>query len=211
MKNIIIVTIALLIVSTNTSCDPCTKHMECPAHDGTLLFSWFPYKVDNTYYFKDTAGDIDTLVIGSVDQTDAYEFDYKTGMNYRERFCEVKGTINSRSGKNYPGLLQFHVTHFEEREYESNVLELSFYGSYLASVATEGTSITDRGSSSTAFNYQVFDQYELDGITYNDLFLISTKDTSKAAYQGVDKIYIVKEKGVIGYRTYPDGREYRLQ
>lgn len=210
MKNYIVLSLLVLSSILYTSCDPCTRRVSCPAFDGTFLFGWFPYAEQNkTFYFSDGTNR-DTLIIDQITQTEPHRIEYRTGYSSKEQYCNIFGTISSKVDEVHPGWLPVIVSHYiSNEEYYGREYASITIGRYNVELGISDNEPNDvYGNSYTVTKFEVV---EINGITYDNAFIISTEDTATARQQEIDKLYLVKGKGILGYRTYPDLKEYWLQ
>lgn len=210
MKNYIALSLLVLSSILYASCDPCTRRVSCPAFDGTFLFGWFPYGEQNkTFYFSDGI-DTDTLIIDQITQTEPHRIEYRTGYSGKEEYCEINGSIASKVDDMHPGWLPVYIRHVisGQERYGSNYATITI-GQYNIEMSISDDAPYDVYNGD--YTVTKFDLVEINGTTYENAFIISTEDTDKASQQGIDKLYLVKGKGILGYRTYPAQREYWLQ
>ncbi|MEZ5017984.1 MAG: hypothetical protein R2800_13075 [Flavipsychrobacter sp.] len=214
MKYYLYLVTIIVISITNYSCnDICTKRVDCHAFDGTLLYSWFPYnEKDKTFYFSD-GNDTDTLIIDEIDNSTAYKLEYNSRYG-EEKHCDIKGNIKSLAAPKFNGGIPLDITH-----YESDVdlmgfeyLEISFKKSRFYLWPEDGG--FKKAATTSGFSKEhsltSFDVINLNNKTYNNVILVTLVQGSTTTYN-IDKVYIAKGQGVIGYRTYPDQKEYWLQ
>lgn len=211
MKHTLLYLLLLMLSSMlYTSCAPCTKKAECPAFQGTQMFGWFPYKQGDSYYFKTNNGATDTLSIREVKQTQAYQFTYKTGMNYKEKYCEVEGSIAGyKKDTTRPRWLGIYVHEVEEGEMYQKSFSMSFRFTSVIGLATDSTNkLTAKGG---GYYGKEVSEMQINGNVYKNVLDIYATDTVNAAKYRMDRMIIVKTIGIIGYRSYPDSVEYWLQ
>lgn len=210
MKNYIALSLLVLSSILYASCDPCTRRVSCPAFDGTFLFGWFPYgELNKTFYFSDGI-DTDTLIIDQITQTEPHRIEYTTGYHGREEFCDIKGTTTSKTDAQRPDLINMRMEHVisDGEGYGGEYAELRF-NSYFVQLDVYDYELTGvRGAKYTGTKFNIV---EINGVNYENVLIVSTEDTAIAAQQKIDKMYFVKGKGILGYRTYPAQREYWLQ
>lgn len=215
MKNRIILILLLASSLLYSSCDPCTKRVNCPAFDGGLLYSWFPYaEIGKSIYFATTTGNSDTIIIEHITETESYRFETKTGYGNIEQFCDVKGTIDSKTETAHPGWARLNIIHYISNEEEHGAAYIEFtFNNYRLKINVDGDDLSEVYSQYGANKYTstMFNILEHNGTNYNNVFVINTLDTNIAKAQKIDKFYIAKGKGIIAYRNYATQQEYWIQ
>lgn len=212
MKNYIVLSLLVLSSILYSSCDPCTRRVNCPAFDGTFLFGWFPYGEEGkTFYFSDGTS-TDTLIIDQITQTEPYRIEYQTGYGKRESdYCDISGSISSKVDDLHPGWLPVIIKHVESNSiYYGDVSVYITIGEYEMEFYLSGDDPYDVRQRSI-YTATKFDQVEVNGNNYDNVFIVTTVDPSVAAQQKIDKLYLAKGKGILGYRTYTDQKEHWLQ
>lgn len=206
---------ALVIVTViSSSCnDICTKRVDCPAYDGSFLYSWFPYtdKNNNTFVFEDADGNREVLTIDDITATEPYKLVYESGMNRPHRDCEVNGTISSKKTGS-KGLL-FNLIDAQSLDNSSDYeygITLQFRNMYLRLKQGEEDQLENTASRKW-YQFDSYNTISLNGKNYNETLLVSIKDSADAKSHTMDQLYIAKGHGIVGYRTYPDLKEFWLQ
>lgn len=191
----------------------CKKKVDCAAFDGTLLYSWFPYKEGETYYYSNSDGDRDTMIIADVSETGPHKIEYETGLNSKHKFCDIRGVITSQKDKNRAGLLSMFVQHVVEgNDGTGNSIQFSFKSAYLVTFGANGTDMGELVNQGTpSFEMERLPILTVNGKDFTDVLVISVTRDMIAESGKLDKIYIAKGHGFIGYRSYPDKKEFWIQ
>lgn len=187
----------------------CRQVEQCRAFDESLFNNWFPYETGVSYTFIGSDGEREVLVIDEKETTDAYEVDHGVSAGYTAQ-CEVQGSMWALKDKNKPDEFRLWVHHsqyFAGIESEYVLLEFKDVPELLLdATGNELGGKHERGSS--MFEAYKPDVLEANGRTYPDVVEISITNQNEAGRSGYDKIYIARGAGIIGYRTYPHGREF---
>ena len=199
----------ILLVITAISLNACRQKEDCPAFDETLFNNWFPYETGVNYNFISSDGIREVLVIDEKDFTKAYSIDHGTKPTYTAK-CDVHGEMRALTDKDKPDemgmkLLQSQVFAGAKSDY----VEIEFRGSkqFLLN-ATENTLGGRHERGSTQFSTLELPSLDVNGITYKAVIQITITDEDEAARCGLKDIYIAKGQGILGYRTFPEQREY---
>lgn len=199
----------VLLIITGISFTACRQREDCPAFDETLFNNWFPYETGTHYSFISSDGRREALVIDEKDFTKAYSIDHGTKPTYTAK-CDVHGEMRALTDKDKPDemgmrLLQSQVFAGGKSDY----VTIEFRGSkqFLLN-ATENTLGGRHEHGSTQFSTQELHTFEANGMTYNTVIQITITDEDEAARCELKDIYIAKGQGIIGYRTFPEQREY---
>lgn len=199
----------VLLITIAISFTACRQREDCPAFDETLFNNWFPYEMGANYSFISSDGRREVLVIDEKDFTQAYSIDHGTRPTYTA-MCDVHGEIRALTDKDKPDemgmkLLQSQVFAGAKSDY----VALEFRGSkqFLLN-AIENTLRGRHERGSTQFSTQELHSLEANGMTYNTIIQITITDEDEAARCGLKDVYIAKGQGILGYRTFPEQREY---
>lgn len=217
MKWLTIVPLLVLSCILYSSCAPCTKRVDCPEYAGDYLYAWFPYwEVEKTFYFSDGTNR-DTLIIDDVFESKPYKYNEGTVKGFGgdgEFTCDAYGIIQARENKQHLGWLNLRVTHHASFQKGNHVPELEItlnnYNVVMKLEHEVPAWIVDDSIHNYNINYSNGVQL-INGNTYKEVFIITTENTDTAIKEKIDKVYIAKGYGLIGYRTYPDFKEYWLQ
>lgn len=216
MKKLLLVAITGLCITTMS----CTDTTNCPAFDGSTLYTWFPYQEGDIYYFSGSNGDMDTLVIGTMQKTDAYTVTQsRSPFKHAKEYCEISGTVTSakdNAATPHPGWINMYVRHHisGNDQLDNNFMALSFdYSKNEGGVYVQFNATNELATlfNSGMFDLTTYDHADLNNRSYNHVRLIEPNTEPYRSLCKMDKLYIARDMGVIGYRTYPDLVEYWLQ
>lgn len=120
-------------------------------------------------------------------------------------------TIYSAPTANYPGRLGMSITHsIDDKDvtFDDPGLTITFDKMKIALVAE-----TDIVSSRDSGQYKLISLQSVNamGVSYHNVKLVEATSDSVAAKSKMDRLYIARGKGIIGFRTYPAGVEYWLK
>lgn len=182
----------------------CYKHTECPAYSDTLLDNWFPYTDGAMYYFSSSAGQTDTMKIAPVYKSEGHVARWRAGRG--ETHCGIEANVQSYAGYDYPGWVHLFVVHqvSEPQTGETAIVYFKFKDVSAKLKATTELQTEIGGD----YKVTALQNIPLNGITYNDVRLLEPVTNQVSVNTKIDKVFIARGKGVIGYRTYPAGEEY---
>lgn len=189
---------------TFTACD---KTRTCPAFDGELLNAWFPYQAGVTYRFVSSDGRQEYFTIVEENYTQEHEIESRA--LGKETFCEIHGerstSIDTVTGDELPFRL-FHTVE-SEKLHNTGIIEMTFRTMTGPMLMTNNGEEFSPTGSRIQYTVEHFDVWEVNGRNYTNIadFTFAEDDLEKV---GIDRLYIAKGTGIIGYRTYPGGREY---
>lgn len=194
-------TLALILVITISACK---RTKTCPAFDDSTLNTWFPYEIGVTYKFISSDGRQETLVIEQENYSQPHEIENRLwGKKY---YCNINGERKTATGSVVQGQIPLRLFHVVEIDY-SNLIDVTFRTmDKPISLADNGEQLVLTGNGS-GYSIENFDVWNTNGRDYRNITDITVQD-DEAGKIGMDKIYIAKGAGIVGYRTYPEGREY---
>lgn len=182
----------------------------CPAYSGLNLYRWFPYNtVNKTLIFKTSTGEADTVIITSVNESPSksnFSLNLDNGP-YCEASVLIKAIPNTEQGSR-------------------KALEISSNQVYAKVPADDNFGITYRGMkvyamlNDTEFELRSFSgimsissisTLMFNGKLYENAVQVEYINHEKMGNAEIDELYIAKGVGIVGYRTYPDLKEYWLQ
>ena len=207
MKRILYV-VAMLLA---TGCDPdgpTIYRQDCPGYSDPFLAEWFPYEKGRSYYFAGSDGSRVTLTIDSTFRTPPFTIDEKLDGN--DEGCYAEGMIYTR--KKYdttqPEQAYFYIRHELSGVPGKNVVFLTFNKFSIVPVTTNSEISGLNWTDTSTHILSNAGTATINGKVFNNVTTISVTDPGRAAYTGIDRLYIAKGIGVAGYRTYPAGVEY---
>lgn len=197
IKPLLIILICAGALVSGTFCN--VKKNICPGYSNDNLFQWFPYSKGQVITFKSTTNETASIIIETVTKSEGYTDKVSST-------CVSKGSISSASTSK----LKFEVTEsFEGGTYSHHVTDRHlFFRSltlYPVDINDSGVALKDNWLSlyHTGFSTP--------SGTYDLTEEIYTSDTAAARKSGTARLFISKNKGIVGYTTYPDSTNWWLQ
>ena len=187
----------------------CKRDIHCPGFDSGLLDNWFPYEQGATYTFAANNGDEEWLKPQQVTFTQPYSIPQTPFKDVEH--CEVDGRIYAVYNNANPGEVRLCLEHIVQDDRGSSPhVSLIFR---TLSTLTFDVNGNELGAFRTIAGYsaQRFEIWDVNGRQYNDIIEIKVTDDSEAQQRGMDRLYIARNAGIIGYRLYPSGTEYWLK
>jgi|GEM_PF-3322905 len=201
--------LALLTAVLFAACD---KKTNCPAFDDSVLKSWFPYETGVTYKFMNSDGRQEHFTITEEDYSEEHEIVNRFGG--KKYYCDINGerkTLTNTVKQNEIPLRLHHVIEEDiNKSYATGNrqgIHFTFRTMSKAILLSEDDSHLVLVSSNAQYKLDNFDVWEQNGRNYRNIADITILD-EEATKIGMDKIYIASGAGIIGYRTYPEGKEY---
>ncbi len=207
----------VLILTAAIAFSSCSKNnrigynkLECPAYNPTFLNTWFPYEEGHTYYYKSNNGERHWLAIQSINYSDGDEpqgcmipqecipsgnvFAYRDLDQYDKIWLSASHHI---SGGVERVTLAWNSTNIQlvVNDDQSMGLDPMYYErpeDYYRDIKPEFTYHSSRA---------------LNEVTYNDVYEITL---NKNDMGNARKLYLVKNRGVIGYETQ-DGNTFWME
>lgn len=187
----------------------CRQEEVCNAFDPTLLNNWFPYQQGISYSFISSDGSREVLVIDEVDFTEKRVVDHGFSPGYTGT-CDVHGKLIALTDKNKPDEMGMSLEHSQMfAGATSGYVALEFHNS--ANILLDAKENDLGGKHERGRNFfstQVYSSMNANDRTYNDVIEISITNDEEAERAELDKIYISRGEGIIGYSTYPAGKEF---
>ena len=190
----------------------CSKTVPCPGYTPSAIDDWFPYHNNQQLLFKNSANQYDTLSLGEVDSTVAY--DYTTGFDNQGGSCNATKMLVSTQKDSTNNAL-FSISLFNSQPSYSTVVTLGAQFTFSTN-SFQGQNFTDGGFSNFLIYYggqespmfcnavaQTLYNYSQNGITYP---LVQSVTNDSAVYKntpGVYKVIYAKNAGIIEYETNP--------
>ncbi len=200
--------IALMIILAISACD---KTRTCPAFDDSTLKAWFPYETGITYKFMSSDGGQEMFTIEQENYSQVHEIEKKRFWGGKEYQCEINGerkTLTDTVIQQQIPLKLFHVVEQDIRDYYIAGINMTLRTMVKPIILADGgDKLTLAGSYNNGYSSEHFDVWNVNNRNYRNITDITIAD-EEADKIGMDKIYIAQGAGIIGYRTYPDGREY---
>lgn len=204
-------TAAILALMITVAISACNKTRTCPAFDDSTLMTWFPYKTGVTYKFNSSDGRQEMFTIGQENYSQVHEIekDRFLGKKYQ---CEINGERKTLTDSVMQEQIPLRLFHVVEHDIQNNYYIAGINMTFRTMVkpiilGDGGDKLTLAGSYNSGYSSENFDVWNVNNRNYRNItdITISGEEANKI---GMDKIYIAQGAGIIGYRTYPEGREY---
>jgi len=182
-------------VLTLHSCTVCScKTVPCPAYANVSFDAWFPYDSGQVIEFKSTGGITDTITIGQIETTSAY--DAQQGCYHSDNGCNTRKYIYG-SGK-------MTAEYFSSADWNGKLVDKHCFFQLYDFVAA-GSDISDTGIVFTTpppnYRSQYITALTLNGKTYNNLQVFERDSASLK--ENIYKVYIARDIGLLAYEYYP--------
>ncbi len=195
----------------------CKKGIEsCPAYESDFMQEWFPYSEKSAeLYYVTKEGDRDTLITRPM--TEHSDIIPKSeGLKQEDEHCSVGADVYSTTSNEHPGWLNMELNHITHELVKGERLGLTIEG-FSVTLFINGGVFSGKMSVETQekYRYAKMDKLDVNGTVYSDVAVVSVLDYSifnvKDNPPRIDKVYIAEGKGIIGYRTYPEEKEYWIE
>lgn len=160
----------------------------CPPFSDAKFDRWFPYRFGQALYFTSSLGNKDTIQL---------DFVHRSGESNRPyyRSCTMDASMNSKLSAN--NTFDFSVYYSKERD--NNFMTFNLYDFRLSdaqlneqSIVTNDARITSTFAAGT----------EINGKTFPNVLLLQ-KDTAGMREDGIYKVWLSQQAGLVGYEHYP--------
>lgn len=175
----------------------------CPPFSDAAFDSWFPHKQGQQLYFTSSLNRRDTLRIGTVEKSE----NYTTTTGLHGRPCAMTASITSIDtlNRNYKFSISYNKSNVESS------LRLHLYDCYIAHLKLSDTSITAEPSYFNQFvSSRFFSTAVINGKVFNNVVAMQ-KDTTTIKSEGVYKMWVSKNNGLVGYERYPSFEQFSKQ
>ncbi|MBW7914485.1 MAG: hypothetical protein H3C54_12520 [Taibaiella sp.] len=206
-------TTAILALMIILAVSACKKTRTCPAFDDTTLNTWFPYQTGVTYKFISSDGRQEMFTIEQEYYTQEHEIE-KDRFLGKKYSCEINGERKTLTDSVLEEQIPLRLFHVVEHDIDNNNnhyfagINMTFRTMVRPIIlGTGGDKLTLAGSYNSGYSSEHFDVWNVNNRNYRNITDITIAD-KEADKIGMDKIYIAQGAGIIGYRTYPEGREY---
>lgn len=195
-------TLSVLFFTTLlVSITACSYQETCPAFGDNQFDLWFPYKENQILYFKSGTGTVDSIKISRASRTSEYQITKKF---LNPAHCSTSAIIASD--------LTFNPSLSLEIQVEKNPDSDSYYFITAATGYISANKLTDTGA--VVFGqYHTYTRYSdqqiINGITYSKVQEVNM-DTLHYLHFQASKIWIAKNKGVIGFQRRQSGEIFSL-
>jgi hypothetical protein len=187
-----IVALFILIEGLYSFCSKGSK-IDCPAFDDVTFDNWFPYQPNQIINFSSSLNNKDALTIASVQKSGKY-------IGYGS--CNKSAQVVSKEQWN--GALKLYVDFFDFGSTDG--LNLSFYDFTTGGNLQENSYEPNLGSQKSDFLSNII----INGRSFSNVIQIQV-DTNVIKQEGVYKIWLSKQKGLVGYERYPSLEQFVKQ
>ncbi len=214
MRKTLSILLVFLLATTSYSCKNKKEDASiCPSFDETTLNTWLPYTNTNkTFSFSNGQGHSETLKIKSYSSTFQRAKTATVGWEEGIPYCLAEGYIYSDT--TIPNALSLYIAHLQERfddgTYHNNMM-LTFNTHLYVTINVESNTLNLRQPVAWQLEEKKLSQLTTPIRVYNEVIQVNVLDSAKATKANTDRLYIAKGYGIVGYRSYPEQREYWLQ
>jgi|GEM_PF-3208341 len=203
-----------VIICNLAGCTLCsTKKVTCGAFDDPDFDNWFPYQQGSRAIFKNTVtADTFSYTIEQVNMSGTYEITTGGFSSAATQNCTSSAYFGSVNYNNRP-FGAFRIRYFINNERGEKRLELYFNNSiwetgevFDSSIAACTVCQPDPQTVIKKEQQFVFDN----GTTYNEVVVL-TSDTASNKLERAYKLFIAKNRGVIGCEMFPSKQKWVLQ
>lgn len=210
-------TLSVLLVTLLLGIFPACKKKQpigqCPVFDETTLNTWFPYtNSGRTYTFANNTGGTQVLTIKSYSSSFRRTITPSVGFEQGIPYCLAEGYIFSDTTA--PNSISLYIAHLIERFDDgrlSNGILFQFNTFHYAPMMVSDHTPTVSQESQWGIVSEQKPTLTTPNHSYTDVLALTFTDSSRTAKAKADQLYIAKGYGIVGYRTYPDHKEYWLQ
>lgn len=213
MKYLVSILSAVVIFSACNKIGTGNKELHCPPYDPTTLNTWFPYDEGATYYYKDSSGDKHWLAIQDVSYTNGDE--PSEGWNCMPATeCYPSGSVFAYRDINQYDKIWLNAHHVPTETGGRITLAWNSTNTEII-VNSDGTLAL-----APVYDERPEQYYEdikpgfvhhanlyLNEVSYTDVYEITLRNNDMG---NARKVYLVKNKGIVGYETQ-DGRSYWIE
>lgn len=178
--------------------DQCSgKQVTCPAFDDNIVKQWIPYENRSILIFTSSSGK-DTFYIEAVSKSDPYQ----TTISARSPSCNSNKQWNS-----YGDPLNIYVGRAVDQYNSSSIenINISIKEQSFTGYGFTDTGINVRNSydGSVSEKTNFFTTITLNNSVFNNVQSLEKDTTSMIKPDGIYKIYLAKNKGIVAYEELP--------
>jgi hypothetical protein len=203
-----------VIICYLTGCTLCsTKKVTCSAFDDPGFDNWFPYQQGSRAIFKNTVtADTFSYTIEQVNRSGTYEITTGGFSTAAPQNCTSSAYFGTVNYNNSPFGV-FRITYFINNERSEKRLELNFNnGAWEAGEIFDSSIVSCTVCQPGQFTEIKKEQILVfeNGGTYNDVIVL-TSDTATNKFERAYKLFIAKNRGIIGCEKFPSKQKWVLQ
>jgi hypothetical protein len=169
----------------------CSRTIHCPAFSNAQFDTWFPYQQGQLLLFMNSRSEKDSTFLYSCTRSGASVIKTRA----YEPACRAEAQIHGQGSM--PMAIYCEVYN-----------DTSFVTVSVADFGTLGKSIGDtglvlpEGAVAAGYKSAYYNSIHLNGKTFSSVQLLE-RNTARIATEGVYRVYISKENGIIAYEIYP--------
>ncbi len=199
-----------MIVLYVSSCECTGKKVTCSGFNDPLFKDWFPYQVDNKLQFKNVStADSILYNINSVDFSKAFETT-RGGIFDRYMPCDKHAAVTGGSDSAvYPWFhINYHIAESGAKKLEIYLGNTTWQAGEITTTNFEApdTPFTNSPTKITYLQNFIF----ANGNRYPQIVVL-TGDTVYNKTDKAYKVFIAKNKGIIGYEIFPSLQQWVIQ
>jgi hypothetical protein len=187
-----IIALFILIEGLYSFCSKGSK-IDCPAFDDVSFDNWFPYQPNQILNFSSSLNNNDVVTIERVQKSGEY-----TGYGS----CETSAQVVSKEQWN--GALKLYINFMDLGS--EDALTLSFYNFNTSGTLLENNYVPQSSGQESDFLANTV----INGRSFSNVFQVQV-DTNVIKQEGVYKIWLSKQAGLIGYERYPSLEQFVKQ
>lgn len=188
--------VSLCLLFFLSSCGNCSKKIDCPGFNDSLLTALFPYTNNQQLVFK-SINSIEQAVYTLMNTTTTQPYQAIGGPG-RLPYCDAKKIFVSDE-KDSTRQSAFTVTLFDD-DFKRAVIFIHGNDIEFQNFSdTDFKTVTINGPEASV---QLATSLTLGNRTFTNLVL-ATRDTTPGKVTGIYKIYYTKTEGLVGYAEYP--------
>jgi hypothetical protein len=182
--------IAFAAIELLTSCSKRTKF--CPAFSYDRYDTWFPYKEGQKLMFMNARQEKDSIIIYQNSRSTATEVEYGW---WHEPQCSMESEIKGAQGV----YLNIACDVREDHKFiRASIGDFTVVGQSIEDTGLVLDSMMLRAGYKSTYHSSL----NLNGKTYPAVQLFE-KDTTRIQIEGLHRVYLSKENGIIAYEKYP--------
>lgn len=173
----------------------CKRTKVCPAFSYARFDAWFPYTEGQKLMFMNARQEKDSIIIFQNSRSTATETEY--GWWASEPRCTMESEIKGGQGHVY---LKVDCDVREDYKFiRASLGDFIFVGQSIEDTGLVLDSVTMK---SAGYKSSYHSSLNLNGKTYPSVQLFE-RDTTRIQIEGLCRVYVSKENGIIAYEKYP--------
>jgi len=172
----------------------CKRKKICPAFSYSNYDAWFPYTEGQKLMFMNARQDKDSIIIFQNSRSAATEEEWGWGAS--EPRCRAESEIKGGEGGVF-----LHISCSLSENSKSITVTVSGLSVWAGSVGDTGLAV-DSNLINAGLKSTYHSSLLLNGKTYTSVQLLEI-NTPGVSYEGMQRVYLSKENGIIAYEKYP--------